>query len=1315
MPKPIITRLTPSCGWPGGIASDGSIVKGTLVIIQGNNFHPTHEMDKNQVSFPNSAGGRVSAVVEWASPNEIDYKPDGVVVSAAFPGGINKPMAAAIDSVGNLFLADTQNHRIIKRPALGAVTSWGSHGNGQSEFNCPSGITVDSNNFVYVADTMNHRIQKFDTDGNFISSWGSKGNGLGQFDEPVDIDVTVLKGMTFVYVADSNNHRVVRTDETGANPTNFLTPTGTGKLLGVSAPKKFGSVYATDPNNNRILKWTWNGIFNGVIGPPDDIHNLAVADLSSPMGIEQDFDGYVYVIDNGERVVKKFDSFDPTFRQIAQFGVPDQNIPGPSLPPEAFVDPVNIFVTNLKVAYVVDRNEAKVIRYTPTDSQEIWVYVPATAVGGSLEVRTDEGLASATFYVWEIADVAIVDAYLCQGLFEYPFVAGKKAIIRYQMRTVGESELKNFFWGSPITDSAICKVYKDNAYVDQIIGEPVFIRGGGNILSLEVGFEIHFRIPYWIANNEGNYRFEVTIDRTGPHSFHDLRSFTGLFHNRRRYNIISSPITHLNLKGERLDYDDIYKTLWYFGGDPQHSLDWMDWPQLYSGYYNYNRLFPVRYSMGDIDEWAIWFNDAMANGINSDDEVRDMLSILETKRKLINEGSNTKYDFMLGIVDRNEIHQNWKGITSSIHKSALISVGNNSQGIPAFDVGSIIGHELLHQHGMDHQSTYQLISFSREPWNSIDNSFVEYPCVLMFRPTTETPMYYVRNDHTSFIDAKENGSNESYETVFDALANPHPKKFRRREFIFDGKDRPRPEGSERNFNLIGNLRKGGKFTRLSSWIGSKDTLITPKAEETENRLIFLDSSGNILLSWPIDISYGLVAISKDEIEHQIDKENASISLTVPIPEMTSRVELIVDNKMVWTADVPTKLPIIKLVKPERGAMISIDDGFTIEWEASHPQRAELEYRVEYSFDHGKTYRPLAFGLREKRFEYPSGLAASSGSVIIRVVATDGFNQAYDNTDEIQVGEIFNRIVIIQPRYGERIPEGKPICLTAIARNSEQSTIDLTQANTQWILDDEITLGNGNAFEFNSIELVTPRGILSTPISLGPHRLRVEVDVSPNKKINHEIPIEIVADSDRDGIPDDIEREWGKNPFDPSDSTKVPTVYPFGQWQFKRFRTKTVFQISHLSVGNLPLELCFIDETGLPLSNYPIELIENGFLRRILTDNKGWLHFQLKSLSTILLQIHATKMRRKGCGTCRLRMARNSSFTKSVIQAHGWIFNRKTWWFLGWGSQGTVVINKGEPLEIEGAKSWSGFSPKMSILKISGYRYRSDETTARTSL
>ncbi len=89
MLAPIIQRLNPTSGWPGGTAADGSAINGTLVIIHGRYFHPTADMHLNQVSFTASAGGTVPAPVVWASVNEIDYQPNGIVASdAVVPGGL---------------------------------------------------------------------------------------------------------------------------------------------------------------------------------------------------------------------------------------------------------------------------------------------------------------------------------------------------------------------------------------------------------------------------------------------------------------------------------------------------------------------------------------------------------------------------------------------------------------------------------------------------------------------------------------------------------------------------------------------------------------------------------------------------------------------------------------------------------------------------------------------------------------------------------------------------------------------------------------------------------------------------------------------------------------------------------------------------------------------------------------------------------------------------------------------------------------------------------------------------------------------------
>jgi tripartite motif-containing protein 71 len=50
---------------------------------------------------------------------------------------------------------------------------WGSCGSGNGEFMWPKGVAVDASGNVYVADSENHRIQKFDSSGNFLAKWGS--------------------------------------------------------------------------------------------------------------------------------------------------------------------------------------------------------------------------------------------------------------------------------------------------------------------------------------------------------------------------------------------------------------------------------------------------------------------------------------------------------------------------------------------------------------------------------------------------------------------------------------------------------------------------------------------------------------------------------------------------------------------------------------------------------------------------------------------------------------------------------------------------------------------------------------------------------------------------------------------------------------------------------------------------------------------------------------------------------------------------------------------------------------------------------------
>lgn len=1297
MPAPIIQRLSPTSGWPGGTAADGTPIDGTLVIIHGRYFHPTADMHLNQVNFTASAGGTVPAPVVWASINEVDYQPNGIVASdTSVPGELNGPRGVAVNSSsGDLYIADTAQDRIVRRTAAGAFSSWGGTGAGNGQFNRPTGIAVDHNGNVYVADTMNHRIQKFNSTGGFITAWGSYGGGIGQFDMPVDIDVALIGGLTFVYVADSNNHRVARSDAVGGMPTQLLAPADCGRILGVCAPRGYGFVYATDPSNRRIYRWAWHGPFNGYFGDPGP-HNLAVVEVGYPLGIEQDYDGYIYITDNAGRVVRKFDPFDPTFREIAKFGLTIPSVPGPT-PPEEFVDPVDVTVTDLKAVYVVDRQRKQVVRYTPTDSQELWVYVPAGAATGSVRVSTDEGEDSAGFVVLQRAQVEVADAYLTQGLSQYPLVAGKKTMIRYQMRTVGETVMGNFSWGSPVHDSAICRVYKNGAEVGQVQGEVDYITMSGGFMGSSIAFEIRFEIPHWIINDEASYRFRVTLQRTGAPAFNESRDFTSAagatFHNRLSYRIIASPVTHICHDGGRVGSGSMTPALFYLGSNVGHMLDWIDWSQLYSGFVHYNRIYPLRYSVANIVEWGIWVNNTMHNGINSDDEVLGMLAVLEYTRRDINEGGGKNYHFILGIVDRNEVtgSQSWRGVTSDAYRSALVSVGDNLGGDPAYDVGAIIAHELLHQHGIHHQGVRELAQTDKEAWNSVSGNFIYNPVTLMYVSPTNFRTYDW-NDETAFAEGRHDSTDGSYDRLYDALANPHPMSVQVRERALKAEERPLD--TPNNFTLIGHYSRADGFVRIASWVGRGDTPVTPEVGDGEGALIFMDSSGNELLRWRLRFSFGLRTVSRTGHAITTGAGSATVSVTCPYPAATARVVLELDKHAVWQAEVPSAGPTVQLITPTGGEQIEPTDKVIVEWQASHPQGLSLEYRISYSSDGGKTFRPVAVAIQGTRYEWQLGLGASAGRIRLRVVASDGFKQAEDISDDILVGDVARRIAILQPRRGEVIPEGKALRLTALANDLEQGALSLTPANTRWLLDGEVVLGSGNEIEIKEIDLTTPRGTVTTPLPVGAHLLSVELSLGAGKTLRDEIPIEIAADSDRDGVPDDVEIERGTDPNDPNDSSTIAPIYPFGQWRFRRWRNHTLFQISHLLTGSVTLELGFIDEHGNPLKNHALAIVRGSSRITVKTNGEGWAHIGLGSLQSVLVKVAGSEGRKNGFGSCRLRIAKESALNETLIVAHGWVSRHRGYWWLGRESQGTIIINGGNPLTIRGAKGWKGTSPKM---------------------
>jgi tripartite motif-containing protein 71 len=134
-----------------------------------------------------------------------------------------QPQGIALDASGNIYVTNVSpsqgGFNVVKFDSRGKyLATIGSAGSGNGQFNDPEDLAIDSSGNIYVADSGNNRVQKFDKDGVYQSQFGSRGSGNGQFVYPVGIAFGTGGA---IYVTDVGNNRVQRFDSKGAYLSQF--------------------------------------------------------------------------------------------------------------------------------------------------------------------------------------------------------------------------------------------------------------------------------------------------------------------------------------------------------------------------------------------------------------------------------------------------------------------------------------------------------------------------------------------------------------------------------------------------------------------------------------------------------------------------------------------------------------------------------------------------------------------------------------------------------------------------------------------------------------------------------------------------------------------------------------------------------------------------------------------------------------------------------------------------------------------------------------------------------------------------------------
>ena len=341
----------------GGAATSASLDQATGVAVAADGV----------VFIADSVNDRIrriatnGTITTFAGSGVVAWSGDGGPATAA---GLNTPRDVAVDSDGDVYVADTYNDVVRRIDTSGVITTvagtgssgWTGDGGPATslKLSAPHGVAVEADGDLLIADTGNNRIRRVDAAGQMTTVAGTGAGAYGgdggpatsaHLEDPVDVAPYAAGGFV---IADTGNDRVRSVSAGGTITT--LAGTGAAGSGGDGGPavdaqlrapagvlvSGSGSVYIADRDNHRIRRVSTAGTIStsvgtGVAGFTGDGGLAAFARISSPQRLASGAGG-LYFADSGNSRIRFVEGVGatvpvPTVSAVSPAGPANDNAP----------------------------------------------------------------------------------------------------------------------------------------------------------------------------------------------------------------------------------------------------------------------------------------------------------------------------------------------------------------------------------------------------------------------------------------------------------------------------------------------------------------------------------------------------------------------------------------------------------------------------------------------------------------------------------------------------------------------------------------------------------------------------------------------------------------------------------------------------------------------------------------------------------------------------------------------------------------------------------------------------------------------------